>query len=150
MLLSVRLRFSPYLKNLNSKLYFKPQQWGTLCTYHRKRITSPMVFFYLFIFLKRWWYHIFHTRFSYILLHVRPPNIHQLTNDPSRVKVWLHFCCLKCQPWMFFPPLKLSHWKFVFCNFFEKQKTKRFDVPEFFLPCLPWTFEKVHILKTQN
>lgn len=124
MLLSVRLRFFPYLKNLNSKLYFKPQQWGTLCTYHRKRITSPMVFFYLLFFLKRWWYHIFHTCFSYILLHVRPPNIHQLTNDPSRVKVWLHFCCLKCQPWMFFPPLKLSHWKFVFCNFFEKQKTK--------------------------
>lgn len=37
----------------------------------------------------------------------------------------------------------------MFCNFFEKKKKKpkRFDVPEFFLPCLPWT---VHILKTQN
>lgn len=150
MLLSVRLRFSPYLKNLNSKLYFKPQQWGTLCIYHRKRITSPMVFLF-FIFFKRWWYHVFDTCFSYILLHVRPPNIHQLTNDPSRVKVWLHFCCLKCRPWMFFSPTKVKPLKVCVLQLFWKKKTpKRFDVPEFFLPCLPWTFEKVHILKTQN
>lgn len=116
--------FFPLFKKFKQQIIFQTTTVGHFVHLSQENnyISNGLLLFYFF--LKRWWYHIFHTCFSYILLHVRPPNIHQLTNDPSRVKVWLHFCCLKCQPWMFFPPLKLSHWKFVFCNFFEKQKTK--------------------------